>query len=785
MLKNYLKIALRNLRRHKGYSFINITGLAVGLACVLLIVLYVQNELSYDTYHEQGDHIYRIVNYSGFAEKAWTPSTTGHLAPELRTAYPEVIDAVRMKRCGSDLIKVSNLVIRDVSLLCAESNIFNIFSFELVAGDPTTALSRPNTVVLTRSLADKLFRETDPLGQTLTLDFSGEDRHFEITGLVEDVPVNSHFSFDLLIAFESLLNTKLSIGADQFGTYVLLPEEADTQTLAQQILAYNKEDLGKEYVDEVRLQPLKEIYFSEIWAEKNGDLQYVYILSTIALIILLIACANYMNLATARSARRRREVGVRKVVGAHRLQLVRQFLTEALLFSLLAVPLAVAVLEAVLPFFNILADTRLVLDWSSNLPFLLILVSIVGLVGLLAGSYPALFLSTFQPVAVLRGRLHRARTGATLRKALIVFQFAASVVLIACTVIILRQLDYVQQKKLGFETEQIVLIEMTDRTLVGEASTIKQEFLRHPSVLQATAGIAPPGLRLFSGMRFATHPDGKEAPAVTLIISEIDVAFVETMGLDLIAGRNISEGLAERGAQEALVNETAVQQMGWASPEAALGKKAGLGTVVGVVKDFHFASLHQKIEPLMMLQPTSDRARTIMLRIDGRDVFGTLAALEKTWKQFSTDLPFEFSFLQDELNQLYQQEQRAAQVFGIFAGLAIVIACLGLFGLAAFTAEQRTKELGIRKALGATASHLVLLLSKGFVSLVLIAFVIAIPIAYLAMNRWLADFAYRIEISWRIFLIAGLVALLVAIFSVSYQAIRAALANPVESLRYE
>ena len=477
MLRNYLTIALRNLRRHKGYSFINITGLAVGLACVLLIVLYVQHELSYDTYHEQGDHIYRVVVYSGYAEKTWRASTTGLFAPELRTSYPEVIDAVRMKRYGPDLIKAPNQVIRDVIPLCAESNIFNIFSFDLVAGDPATALSRPNTVVLTRSLAHKLFRETDPLGQTLMLDFSGEDRLFEITGLVEDVPATSHFTFDLLLSFESLLNTPLSIDANQFQTYVLLPEEADTQTLAQQILAYHREDLGKEYVDDVRMQPLKKIYFSDITAQKNGDLQYVYILSTIALVILLIACANYMNLATARSARRMREVGVRKVVGAHRSQLVRQFLTEALLLSLLALPLAVAVLEAVLPLFNILADTQLVLDWSSNLPFLLILVSIVGLVGLLAGSYPAFFLSTFQPVAVLRGRLGRARTGAMLRKGLIVFQFAASVVLIASTTIILRQLDYVQQKKLGFETEQVVLIQIADRTLMGQASTIKQAFL--------------------------------------------------------------------------------------------------------------------------------------------------------------------------------------------------------------------------------------------------------------------------------------------------------------------
>lgn len=786
MFKNYVIIAFRNLRLYKGYALINILGLAIGLACFLMAILYLQHELSFDNYHEKGKRIFRVVGLSGFAEKIWNPSTTGLLAPELRTSFSEIEDAVRLKSYGEQWIKTREQIFPDVSIMYGESNIFNIFSYDLVSGDPSTVLDRPNSAVVTRSISRRFFGESDPKGRILELEHNGEVQPFEITGLMEDVPANSHFRFQVALSFESLLGTRLSIDANQFTTFALVAQSGDPLAIARQIQTYVHDTLGKDYVIDSALQPLSEIYFSDIYAQRQGDMRYILILSAIALLILAIACANYMSLATARSVRRTQEVGIRKVMGAQRRQLIGQFLTEAWLLTLAALPAALIILKLALPQFNSLVQTEMDFVLKENGQFMLVIVSVLVVVGAVAGSYPALFLSAFQPVEVIRRRLKIGFPGAALRRLLVVFQFSASIALIICTAIILRQLNFVQARYPGFEVEQIVLIKITDQEMARQADALKQAFLRHSAVLAASAaGSALPGQQGFGSIRFIDYPQGKDGPAITFVNPSIDSDFLETMQIPLIAGRNISDRLPEDNRPEALTNRTTLEIMGWETPEEALGKEIANCRIVGVVHDFNFASLHLKIQPLLMEQNSTGRARTIALRVRPGDIPGTLTVLKKTWEEFNTAMQFDFAFLTDEMNALYEREQRNAKVFGLFASLAIIIACMGLFGLSAFIADQRTKEIGIRKILGAGIPDIILLLSRNFVLMVITSFVVAVPIAFLVMSHWLEKFAYRVRLDPGIFIMTGVSALLIAILTISMQSVRAALSNPVESLRQE
>ena len=784
MLGNYAKIALRNFRRQKGYALINVVGLGIGIAGFLLIFLYLRYEYSFDTYHEKGDRIYRLVDYGGFGEKTWNSYVSGDPVPTMRDVYADVEDAVKLMHCGlSDRVQVEGEVHRDIKMRCATSSLFNIFSFDLLQGDPKTALERPNTAVITRSLARRIFGDEDPVGKTLPV-YLYEEQLFEITGLMADVPANTHIDFDLLLSYESLRSTPLCLDCGQ-PMYALLEPGADPQAVADRALKLIRDTQGKEHVEDLRLEPLADVHFSEILAERQGDLRYVRLLSAIALVVLLIACANYMNLATARSVLRTREVGMRKVVGAHRSQIVRQFLVETVLLTLLALPLALLLLFAARPTFNALAGTEIALGWREHLGLLGAVAGVTVLVGLLAGGYPAFFLARFQPVEVLRGRLPSGFSGVTLRRVLVVFQFAATIILLIGTTVIVSQLRYMQQQKLGFDAEQVVTVQVTDLGLRHRADVLKKEFGQVAGVLSTTAGHGAPGQRSFQYQRMGLMPFGDDGPHVSLISPRIDADFLKTMDIPLLAGRNISTILPDSGRMEALVNEATLGVMRWSSPEEALGEEVEPYTVVGVVPDFHFQSLHQPIEPLMMVQNEDGRAGTIALRLAGGNVPGVLAELERTWKATGTSMPFEFSFLTDEMNQLYEQEQRTAKVFGAFAMLAVLTACLGLLGLAAFTAARRTKEVGIRKVLGASVPNIVALLTKDFLLLVAVAFVIAAPVAYFAVQRWLEDFAYRIDVPWTVFVGTGIAVLAVALLTVSYQAIRAALADPVESVRYE
>jgi putative ABC transport system permease protein len=678
----------------------------------------------------------------------------------------------------------------DISGYFAESNLFNIFSFDLQRGDPATALDRPQTVVLSQSLAARIFGNDDPMGQTLRVGIRDSLRTVEVTGVMADVPSNSHLQFDVLVSFDTLLDTRLSISANQFLTYVLLEEEhPPVEALGEQILTYNRETLGKDYVKDARLQPLSAIYFGAIYAPQQGDLRYVYVFSAIAVIILLIACANYMNLATARSIKRTREVGVRKTMGAHRAQLTRQFLGESLLLTLLALPLALGLLALALPAFNSLAGTDIELALLSA-PLVPALVGVALVVGLVAGSYPALFLARFRPTQVLTGRLPVGWSGARLRKALIVGQFALSAALLFGTAIILQQLDYIQTKKLGFDQEQVVTMELRDPVFRQQADAFKQEIARLPGVQHAALSLGAPTVGGFGRMG---HVFDWKSRQVAFQRALVDADFLETMGIELAAGRNFTRQEVSAGRENPMrtersgliLNEAAVEALGWASPEAAIGRVIepfGENTVIGVVEDFHYRSLRHRIEPLA-LEP-GGYAATAVVRLAPGNVAETLDRLRATWDGFAS-APFAYQFLDQQIDRLYRAEQRTATIIGGFAGLAVLLACLGLFGLAAYAAERRTKEVGIRKALGASVANIVGLLSKEFLVLVAIACVIAAPVAYGVAQQWLQDFAYRIDVSPLVFVAASALALAIAWGTIGTQAVRAARTDPADALRYE
>jgi putative ABC transport system permease protein len=784
VLRNYLKLSLRGLRRHRLYASINIVGLAIGLAGCMLAVLFIRHELSFDAYHENGDRIYRLVSYGGLGEKQWSSYVAGDPIPEMRTSDPDVESAVKIRPCGSDRILWEGDVYRDIAIKCAEPEIFEIFSFDVFRGQAETALERPNTAVITQSLSERLFGSENPIGRALPMQFYGSEASFEITALMEDVPANTHFSFDLLLSYESLRSTNLCLNCGQ-PMYALLAPGADAEAVGDRALHQIRDVQGREYVEDVRLEPLADIHFSEMLAERQGDERYLYILSVVAVVILLMACANYMNLATARMMQRGKEVGIRKVLGAQRGQVIRQYLLETFALALLALPLTILLLLLSIPLFNTFLETSLPMTWADLAAAGPIALGLIVAVSLLAGSYPAFFLSAFRPMSVLRGRFDRGITAAGMRKSLVVFQFLVAIALVGFTLVVLTQMRFVQRANLGFESEHVVLVRISDPELAQTPDVLKQEFLRSASVVSAAAGYGAPGQQGFHGRKFIHRPDGEDGPVISFAHPEIDDDFLDVMGIDLVAGRNIRPGPSGGPDGEALINRVTLREMDWRTPEEALGEEIAGAEIVGVVEDFHISSLHQEIEPLLMVQKWQDQAYQLMLRIRGDDIGQTFAELEQIWNHLNSDHPFEASLLQDELNALYEQERHAAQTFGLFSGVSILIACLGLFGLAALNAEQRTKEIGIRKVLGTSVRSILGLFFRDVAVLVCVAFTLAIPLAYLASQRWLDDFAYRVDVGPGVFVAAGAAALLIALASTGSHAARAAMKNPAESLRYE
>lgn len=780
MLKNYFIIALRTIRRHRGYAFINVVGLAVGLAACLLILLFVRHELSYDRLHEKADRIVRVIMEVGdFGKTSRVPVAA---LRRFKEDFPEIEAATHVYR-RSIVVRRDGGLVEEPEILYADSAFFDVFSFPLVAGDPNAVLRDPGAVVLTRSAARRHFDEADPLGRELVLN---DGSTLRVTGLMEDVPSNSHLQFEALLSLTTLPGLDEARLGFQGGQYLLLttPEAATaidakldelTAQDSEAVFAYFGWWMTNLAFD---LQPLTDIHLRSTFlyaADGQSDIRYLYLFSLIAAFILLLACINYMNLATARAAQRAREVGVRKTLGAHRRQLAGQFLGESLVLSGAALLLAMAMVEALLPLFNAVAGKTLRPSYD---PATLALFGGVALVaGLLAGSYPAFLLSRFQPVRALRGAGPKSG-GAAVRKVLVTFQFAVTVVLLVATLVVEGQRRYMQEKRLGYETEQVLHLPLKGGLQV-QAEPFKAEARRLPGVAHAALAGGLPG---FGEITTTREQDDK---TYFVKVLRADPDYLATMGMRLVAGRYFDAARPADTAAVVMTEEAArffEMEERLDEPEAL--EFWGAQTPIGIVRDFHTASLHKPMEPTLIVQEPG-RYDVLVLRLEAGRVAETVAALSGLWRQFAPEEPFRYTFFDEMLARLYRAEQQLGRLFGAFTILALFIACLGLFGLAAFTAEQRTKEIGIRKVLGASVTHLAALLSKDFLKLIGIAFVVAAPVAYLAMAKWLEAFAYRIDLSWLIFLAAGSLALAISLLTVSYQAIKAALADPVKSLRYE
>lgn len=775
MFKNYLTIAIRNLIRHKAHSLINILGLAIGMACCVLILLFVQDELSYDRFHKNASHIYRLTDGN------WA-ALPMYIAPEVFDEVP-AISYVRCLPFHQQATQRENKGPIYESGMIVDNNFLTFFTFPLLKGDAKTALTTPNSIAITQSMAHRHFGNTNPIGQTLTFRNSHE---FTITAILKDVPSNTHFPFDFLFSFETFHAKAIwDINRWHYTTYTYLSLNTGytPQDFAQQAPAFVEKYFGDERDETYKfhLQPLTDIHLhshleKEMWP--NSNMAYVYIFSASALFILLIACINFMNLTTARSLNRAREVGMRKVVGAHKRQLIQQFLGESTLLATFALLITLILVSAFLPYLNDLSGKQLVFDASGWIVGALIGLTL--LVGLFAGCYPAFYLSTFRPITALKSGQSKTTSHAHLRQGLVVAQFAISIALIIATGIIQSQLNFMQTKKLDSEKDHVVIIKR-GFTPSAQYETLKQEFMRLPGVESVSASSSLPGVRVMvNGISFHDG-SGMYKQSIRTII--VDHDFVQTLGLSMKKGRAFSK---EKDPEFTyIMNEAAIKELRWESPiDREISWRNEKGLVVGIVENFHFASLHHKIEPLLLvLRP--GRGNLISVRIPPQNTAQTLVALENSWRTLVPHNPFSYQFVDAYFGQLHTAEQRMGQVLQTFSFLAIIVACLGLFGLAAFTAEQRTKEIGVRKVLGASVGQIIILLSNTFVKLVLIANLIAWPIVYWAMNQWLADFAYRINIGISVFLIGGALAFLVALATIGYQAWKAARSNPIDALRYE
>lgn len=813
MLRNYLVITLRNLRKYKIYTGINVLGLAIGMACCILILLYIRDELSYDTYHVNADRIYRVTrewhNASGE-----TSLHLGHVAPPisplLKQDFPEIEQAVRLLNVSNSVVSFGETRFVEQQFFFADAELFEIFTLPLVQGDPQTALADPRNVVITTEMAQKYFGDADPMGKVLQ--FRGQ-AELKVAGVMPPMPRNSHFHLDFVGSLEAVfqiygVQEQQSWGSNNYATYLLLQKDASAASLAAKFPDFIDRHLTPVIVQYtghqpqqqpsltnfLHLQKLTDIHLrshldSEI--EPNGNIDYVYIFFAVACFILLIACINFMNLATARSTNRAREVGMRKVVGASRQQLIRQFIGETVVLAGIALLLALGIVYATLPAFGNFIDKPLELNLLAQPGDLLALIAIALFVGISAGSYPAFFLSKFRPIVVLKGGKVGKSPRSLFRTGLVVFQFAISIILIIAMGVVRDQLEYCRSKELGLQKENILVLPASGQ-LIERYPDVKNQLLQHPQIVGVAASKRVPSGRLLDSSGSRVLDESRPEPIDFRIANvRVDHDFIDTYGIQMAAGRNFSTAFASDSTEAFILNETAVQKIGWTSPQEAIdrpfeygGRK---GRIIGVVKDFHYESLHQPITPIILLiQPSSFNQISVRIRAENAgELQGVLDFLQGRWQQYRPEFPFTYTFLDERYEQLYQAEHKLGQIFGVFSALAVFIACLGLFGLASYTAEQRTKEIGIRKVLGATVSNIVLMLSREFAVLVGIAMLFAWPIAYYAMGTWLQTFAYRAELHVLTFLLAALLALLLAFVTVSFQALRAALINPAKSLKYE
>ena len=826
MIKNYLTIALRNLRKHSFYSFINIAGLAIGVSACLLITLFIIDELSYDTYNEKADRIYRINNEIKFGgnhlELATSSAPSGYT---LLQDYPEVEATVRFRSYGSYLVRPENGTenIKENNVIWTDSTFFKIFSVKVLEGNPHTALKEPASIAISKRTAQKHFPNESALGKTMILD---NKYNAKVTAVFEDIPTASHFHFDILIAMvgdwpvarEAQSTAYLS---NNFNTYLLLKEGADANAfenklpefLTKYIGPQIAQALGSEFtlekfreagnIYEMTLMPLLDIHLhsdAKAELEPNGSITYVYLLAIVALFILGIACINFMNLSTARSSNRSKEVGVRKVMGSARSYLVRQFLLESTLVTLLAFFIAIVLVQLALPVFNGLALKQLHIPFDNPI-FYLLLVSAALLVGIIAGIYPSFFLSAFKPVDVLKGKASHGMKSGLVRSGLVVFQFVISIFLIVGAIAVNRQLEYIQTKKLGFNKDQVIVVQDAYALRPNKVEGFKQEVLKNSNILKGTiSGYLP--VENGNSSR-SDNPYWKEGsdPSPENMVSmqnwKVDQDYIKTFGMNILEGRDFSLDFPS-DSSAVILNEAAVNQFGFdgdpigrristldgslsdGSPDPNNTKS---WTIVGVVENFHFSTMREGITPLGLFVGKSDGS--VSFRFRAKDVQDVIQFIEGSWKSMAPGQPFQYSFLDDDFGSMYAAEDRLGKIFIFFAGLAIIIACLGLFALTAFTAEQRAKEIGIRKVLGASVSSIVLLLSKEFGKLIAIAFLIAIPLAWYSVEWWLKGYAYKTEIGLEVYALSGSLAFLVAWLTMGYQSIKAANSNPTDALTGE
>ena len=802
MFKNYFKIAWRNLSKNKVYSTINIAGFAIGLTCFILIAVFVIDELSYDRKPAQAENIYRVnLSVTGNGDVAVYPLVDVAVGEGIKNAFPEVKTSTRVFPV-IDYVKYDDTQFKERSLAFADSNFLQVFSIPLIQGNAANALVQPNSMVVSRSFAKKYFGNGEAVGKSLTI--GTNNAVYKITGVIDKVPDNSHFHFDAFLSLSTFKIANKTWSNLGYYTYILLNKNADPKALeakfpqlvAKYVVPEVQHDMGVSLAEAQKsvntfhfsLIPLTDIHLrsntkSEL--EPNGDIQYVYIFSVLALFILLLACVNFTNLSTARAIKRAREVGIRKVMGSLKKQLVVQFLTESVLFTLFAMLLSYILIFLLLPYFNQLANKNISFSFFLNYKMILsvFLVSLVA--GILAGIYPAFFLSSFNTIRVLKGASMQGSQKKPLRSSLIVFQFFVSTALITATIIIFQQLHYMQNKKLGYDKDQVLFL--PDARLLGKDQTaFRQQLLQDNRVVSATISRSVPGGPIMDGTEIYPKNDHSNGTEIHANITHVDYDYLRTLGIQILKGRNFSRDFPT-DSSGILINEAAVQQLGWTN-DNAVGKTIVRSgqlefRVIGVVADFNYASLKQKVAPLMMM--LGGNFGGLVMKIRTSDVKGFLTNLKKQWDAFKPAGPLEYNFLDEKFASLYASEQRTEQIFSAFAILAIIIASLGLFGLSAFVIEQRTKEIGIRKVLGASVQQVLLLVSKEFLLLVGIAFIISVPVTWWAMNEWLRDFAYRINIGTGVFAAAGFSAVLIAFLTISFQAIRAAIANPVKSLRTE
>lgn len=805
MFKNYFKVGIRNVLRHKAFSFINITGLGVGIACCILIMLYVKDELSYDKYHENYDNIYRVLHTYRHAENPGTlpPPTPQEfqvwggapVGPALKADFAEIESYFRFTSPVSLLFQYEDKRFQENNMVFGDSTAFSVFSWKLLSGDSKTALKEPNSIVLTEKIAKKYFGDEEALGKTFIID---KTESFVVTGVMEDVPSNSHFTFDGLVSMTTFHSWRSEIfdmwGYVDFYTYFTLNKHANIATLENQIPDFlNKYIPEPEWKDNtIAFEPLADAYLRSEAARQpgaTGSLTNLYIFSSIAAFILLIACINFMNLSTARSMERAKEIGVRKSIGAQRGALVTQFLLESVLLSVLASMLALALVLLLMPVVQDLSAKQLDLSDLFSSKWIGTFAAGVIFIGLFAGAYPALILARFKSVQVLKGTSKASVKGLTLRKALVVFQFTLSIALIVGTAVVFSQLEYLRNHDLGFKKEQMLVIDFGwDGEVQNAIESIKSEYLNHPDVVSVSASRAVPGNFYPNAGTRVESPDGEmimEGPG----IYEIDPDFIPAYQMEMAAGRTFSSEFPADSTQSLLLNEAAIRLYGYSNPEDIIGKKFSQwgreGTVIGVVKNFNFKSLHNKVEPLSLRFAHPNTLCNISLRIESDNMAQTVAELKERWEEVAPQRPFLYSFLDENFNRQYQSDIRFGKIFTAFAVIAIFIACLGLFGLTTYTTGQRTKEIGIRKVLGASVTSIVALLSKDYVKLFFIAVLFATPVSWFVMNRWLDGFAYKVEIGVGVFIMAASICVLIALTTISWQSIAAALRNPVESLKDE